>query len=137
MRKLLAKLAALMALGCALSSVGWGHGGGLDSLGCHHNRKAGSYHCHRGPLAGRYFNSKAEAQQALSASEADSTKDEEKKTATPGQGNADTKVWVNTNSGVYHCPGSKWYGTTKQGKYMPQKQAQEAGHRPAYGSPCQ
>ena len=41
------------------------HGGGLDSLGCHHDRKHGGYHCHRGPLAGQFFNSKAEAQDAL------------------------------------------------------------------------
>jgi hypothetical protein len=23
------------------------------------------------------------------------------------QGNPDVKVWVNTNSGVYHCPGTR------------------------------
>src|SRR5712692_738161 len=27
----------------------------------------------------------------------------------------EVKVWVNTNSGVYHCPGTRWYGETKQG----------------------
>jgi hypothetical protein len=25
------------------------------------------------------------------------------------QGNPDLKVWVNTNYGVYHCPGTRWY----------------------------
>lgn len=44
------------------------HGGGLDSLGCHHDRKHGGYHCHRGPLAGQYFNSKAEAEEAMNLS---------------------------------------------------------------------
>jgi hypothetical protein len=29
----------------------------------------------------------------------------------------EVKVWVNTNSGVYHCPASQWYGKTKQGRY--------------------
>jgi len=51
-------------------------------------------------------------------------------------GDPNVKVWVNTNSGVYHCPGTRWYGNTKQGQYMTQKQAQSAGHRPAHGSVC-
>jgi hypothetical protein len=46
------------------------------------------------------------------------------------------KVWVNTNSGVYHCPASRWYGNTKQGKYMSECEAKKAGYRPAYGNPC-
>ena len=53
------------------------------------------------------------------------------------QGNPDVKVWVNTRSGVYHCPGTRWYGNTKQGEYMTQKQAQEKGYRPAYGKVCE
>jgi hypothetical protein len=57
---------------------------------------------------------------------------------TPRQaGNPDAKVWVNTNSGVYHCPGTRWYGTTKQGEFMTQKKAQSVGYRPAYGKACQ
>lgn len=54
-----------------------------------------------------------------------------------GEGNPDTKVWVNTSLGVYHCPGTRWYGNTKSGKYMTQKEAQADGDRPAYGKPCQ
>jgi len=53
------------------------------------------------------------------------------------QGNPNVKVWVNTHSGVYHCPGTRWYGNTKQGEYMTQKEAQDKGHRPAYGKVCQ
>jgi hypothetical protein len=49
------------------------------------------------------------------------------------QGNPDVKVWVNTASGVYHCPGTRWYGATKQGGYMSQAEAQKKGYRPAYG----
>ena len=52
------------------------------------------------------------------------------------QGNPDIKVWVNTASGVYHCPGARWYGATKHGEYMSQAQAQKKGYRPAYGKVC-
>ena len=52
------------------------------------------------------------------------------------KGNPDVKVWVNTASGVYHCPGSRWYGKTKQGEYMTQAEAQEKHYRPAYGKVC-
>jgi hypothetical protein len=40
------------------------------------------------------------------------------------------KVWVNTNSGIYHCPGTRWYGKTKQGKFMSECEALKAGGRP-------
>jgi len=52
------------------------------------------------------------------------------------KGNPDVKVWVNTTSGVYHCPGSRLYGNTKQGQYMTQAEAQEKHYRPAYGKVC-
>src|SRR5947209_5679577 len=51
-------------------------------------------------------------------------------------GNPDVRVWVNTSSGVYHCPGTRWYGNTKHGEYMTQKKAQDGGYRPAYDSVC-
>ena len=51
-------------------------------------------------------------------------------------GNPTVKVWVNTNSGVYHCPGTRWYGNTKSGQFMTQRQAQSKGYRPAYGAVC-
>ena len=46
------------------------------------------------------------------------------------------KVWVDTEYGFYHCPNTKLYGKTKQGVYMTQKQAQDRGYRPAYGTYC-
>lgn len=49
---------------------------------------------------------------------------------------ADTKVWVNTNSGVYHCPSSQYYGATKRGKYLGEGEAVRNGYRAAYGQPC-
>lgn len=57
-------------------------------------------------------------------------------TTVQSQGNPNAKVWVNTNSGVYHCPGTRWYGSTKEGKLMTQKEAQAKGYRPAYGIVC-
>ena len=51
-------------------------------------------------------------------------------------GNPSVTVWVNTKSGVYHCPKTRWYGNTKQGEYMTQKDAQSKGYRPAYGIVC-
>jgi len=40
-------------------------------------------------------------------------------------------VWVNTDSGVYHKAGSKWYGKTKQGKFMTEAEAKAASYKPA------
>ena len=55
---------------------------------------------------------------------------------TQSAGNPTVTVWVNTNSGVYHCPGTRWYGKTKSGRFMTQREAQSKGHRPAYGAVC-
>jgi DNA uptake protein ComE-like DNA-binding protein len=45
----------------------------------------------------------------------------------PGSG----MVWVNTDSGVYHKEGTRYYGKTKNGKYMSEADAVKAGYRPA------
>ena len=42
------------------------------------------------------------------------------------------KVWVNLNSGVYH-KGGRWYGKTKNGKFMTEDEAKKAGYKPAHG----
>ena len=57
-------------------------------------------------------------------------------TPSPSRGIPTIKVWVDTEYGFYHCPNTKLYGKTKQGVYMTQKQAQDRGYRPAYGTYC-
>jgi len=49
-------------------------------------------------------------------------------TATEGE------VWVNTRSGKYWKPGSRYYGKTKQGKFMTEIDALDSGYLPAGGT---
>ena len=51
-------------------------------------------------------------------------------------GNPYVIVWVDTEYGIYHCPGSKYYGNTRYGARMYQYQAQQRRYRPAYGWVC-
>ena len=49
----------------------------------------------------------------------------------PAPGGGHGLVWVNTDSHVYHKEGSRFYGTTKKGKYMTEAEAQKEGNRAA------
>lgn len=120
------------------------------------NTKSGVYHCPGtrwyGTTKSGTFMAEGEAQQhgyrpaygkvcqPLETAPAPATPSQQERAApTQNQhsGNQEVKVWVNTSSGVYHCPGTRWYGNTKQGKYMSQGLAQDANYRPAYGNVCQ
>jgi hypothetical protein len=41
------------------------------------------------------------------------------------------QVWVNTATGIYHYPGTRWYGKTNEGKFMSEKDAIGQGYRAA------
>lgn len=51
-------------------------------------------------------------------------------------GGGPDKVWVNSNSKVYHCPGTKYYGKTKQGSYMTEAEATAAGNHADHKKAC-
>jgi hypothetical protein len=55
-------------------------------------------------------------------------------TAAPGGG--PDKVWVNSGSKVYHCPGGKYYGKTKAGAYMSEADAKAAGNHAVSKKGC-
>jgi hypothetical protein len=40
-------------------------------------------------------------------------------------------VWVNTESGIFFREGERWYGKTKEGKFMTEADAKKAGYREA------
>ena len=78
-------------------------------------------------------------QQPKTASPASNTAAGKKsRSRTAGQGSASAeeiaaakasgKVWVNLDSGVYHKSG-RWYGKTKNGKFMSEAEAKQGGYR--------
>ena len=59
-----------------------------------------------------------------------------KPTAATAPGGGPDKVWVNTNSSVYHCYGDRYYGKTANGRYMTEAAARSAGGHGAGGKTC-
>lgn len=62
------------------------------------------------------------------------SKSSEAATSTPSEARvppAKGMVWVNTKSGVFHSEGDRWYGKTKEGKFMTEAEALKAGYHAA------
>ncbi len=54
--------------------------------------------------------------------------------ASPAPGGGPGLVWVNLNSHVYHKLGSRYYGKTRHGKYLPEADAIKEGDHAAKDS---
>ena len=69
---------------------------------------------------------RAEKKAAKAAAEAQATP-----AASPAEGGGPGMVWVNTKSHTYHQPNSRYYGKTKVGKYLSEKDALAEGDHAA------
>jgi len=53
----------------------------------------------------------------------------------PASGGGHGQVWVDTETGGYYREGSRFYGTTRKGKYMIEQDAINTGYKPALKRP--
>ncbi len=54
----------------------------------------------------------------------------------PSVANAQIKVWVDLNTGLYYCPGADSYGRTRSGRYLNQADARLGNFEPALRREC-
>jgi hypothetical protein len=59
-----------------------------------------------------------------------------KPAALPAGANAQIKVWVDLNTGLYYCPGADSYGRTRSGRYLNQADARLGNFEPALRTEC-
>ena len=79
--------------------------------------------------------SQATASNSQAASASDQSKQAKAQSGSPSASDiaaakASGKVWVNLDSGVFH-QGGRWYGKTKNGKFMTVDEAKKAGYKAA------
>ena len=56
---------------------------------------------------------------------------------TDSPGDPNVKVWANIKTRVYHCPGTRWFGKTKEGQFMTQAEAEKQGYKAEAGRTCE
>jgi hypothetical protein len=82
--------------------------------------------------AGDLFKQRTSASASPAASSSVPAKSASTETATISSAlGGDDLVWVNTEKHVYHSEGSRFYGTTKKGKYMTEREAIQTGNKAA------
>jgi len=57
-------------------------------------------------------------------------------TPAPATPSLQTVVWVNTPSRIYHCPGTQFFGSTREGEYMSEAEARARGNRASERRAC-
>jgi hypothetical protein len=97
------------------------------------NTKRGTYLAESAAVTRGY---RAANNRACSPGEASSARQKLIQDLAPAGKAADHKVWVNTGSHVYHCPGTRYYGATRRGHFATESEAISSGNRPAYGARC-
>jgi hypothetical protein len=101
--------------------------------------KMGACGSHKG-VASWWGKAKAPAKTSAAAPKATAPATPAKKGSTtggtPAPGGGPGLVWVNTSTKVYHCYGTRYYGTTKAGKYMTEGAARAAGMHAENGKGC-
>jgi hypothetical protein len=76
------------------------------------------------------FQTTASGSQATSASKPAKAQSSAPSASDIAAAKASGKVWVNLDSGIYH-KGGRWYGKTKNGKFMTVDEAKKGGYKAA------
>jgi hypothetical protein len=72
----------------------------------------------------------------VKSTKAEGSKVDKKAPMAEAPGGGAGKVWVNSASKTYHCPGSKYYGKTKKGEYMTEVEAKTKGNHADHKTAC-